>query len=1168
MNSFIASKLKLVFYICCGMLLILSAGLAIRQYDLLLQEQIQHQFNTENDKLLEFNQALETQLSKLKAHGQLLKAALQSQQTVAEPNSGGKAYKIDLVNKKSEQLNQVDQSIVGKNYPLIEQSLALLSDSSLIKNAFFVWQGRNQVLQFVSDDDSFQLPTEVLAWLTLHSHQNQKHLDTIFFSPPFKIAKTNRNRNYAIYSFQSKGTSLFLLLELTPDLFALDQALDIAASTVVWHSQSGFWVYSNVESQRNKYLLANNPLLAVTSLPLSMQKQIIYQQPNQVGKRSEVVVDQELQLLIVKNELSQGHYRVLMFKSLQGVKANVSAKALSYGLAIFCLGLAILVVFVVLIAKLLALPASKLVEFIERQSSVFEVHTPDIPKGWHLWFDKVQSSFQDNRDLLQSLTDKNKELDNKVKTRTRALMQQTISKDRNLALNRAMMNTIPDSLYYKNVSGGYLGCNQAYEQLINMSEAALVAKTASDIFPPQKAAAIEAVEQAIISQNKIHIEDELVCVDEHTKRHIRWLYSPITNSTGEVLGMLGLGQDITEQQANIEKLSLAAQEAQRANQVKGEFIANISHEIRTPMNSIIGMLQLLQESKLDSSQSRYIKIAETSATSLLSVINNILDFSKASAEKLEVEQEKFSLIQVLESAFANSAASAMEKGVIVDTLYDSDVPEFFIGDEVKLSQIFTNLISNAVKFTEQGSVLVKVKLVADSQQQQTLSFEIEDTGIGIAPEQQKKVFEAFSQADNSVTRKYGGTGLGLTITYQLVELLNGQIELNSEPGVGTKFSLSFDLTKVEQVPWQKPTWSCYYHEPDDNMTSLVKAKLTSLGLAPTPLPHDEQELTGVLIARPEVLGQLPTYAIDKIMQRALLLQPLAYQYNSSELLLSKLPHLPVLTAPANVRTMLDNVASGKVMTPSQTVAKPKQLAGTKLLLVEDNAVNQQVLLLMLESEGAQVTVSNNGAEALEQLALEDFDVLLTDVQMPIMDGISLTRKLSRDNHYQIPIIVISAHTSGADVAKSLAAGAQKHLSKPVNKTELIAVIRQLYQDKIHDFSTLIEPEINAEFLLTQFQHSAAIARKVLLAFFNSQQAEFSQLCEHSSSWPLEQVKRKVHSYKGMLGNIGAELAYQATVQFEQELKTMPELDLTSLANWQRALERLFNVLAQLQQSSD
>ena len=1028
------------------LLIICSSAFGYWRYLVVFSEQQQQQFDNESTDIKKLEIDIEQSLTLVNSQSKLLSDIFNISPTV-EGGSDNSVLPRDMDLLMPSGIVEVEfsDSRLEKLSSFIQFSLQNIANSKYISTSYLAWQHESQSFRFLSNDINNKAPADMLSWLALHAHKSKNNLNQSFITPPIKMKQMGTNKNYIIYSFIIQGKQYFVIAEL--DIALLPEARTAESQNLLWHTESGFLVQSNIEEQNNRYVLSNNPLLAVTALPQPIQQRIISRSVD-LGTVELVSIGDGAQKLLRKYEVAHQQYGILFTKPAAGLKAQVLEQVGQEIIIILAMGLLLILVFYAIIVQLIARPTSRLIEYIEAQSSVFDTDTPDIPPGWFNWFEKIQSSFLDNRNLLSNLTNKNKELDLKVKDRTRELMQQTISKDRNLALNRAMMNTIPSSLYYKNVSGGYLGCNKAYEELIGVKENDLVAKTAMDLFTGEKAEQIELVEQKIIESNQVHIEQEWLTNKDGQDVLLRWLYSPITNTKGEVLGILGLGQDITEQDSTFKKLSTAVKDAERANQVKGDFIANISHEIRTPMNSIIGMLQLLDDTLDDPNQKGYTKVAETSAKSLLKVINNILDFSKGSAEKLQVESEVFSICSVLESSFANSTAKAMSKGVILDTQFPTEFPELFVGDEVKIGQIFTNLIGNAVKFTEQGSVIVTGKMLKQVGSKQTVQFEVRDTGIGIAEDQQQKVFEAFSQADNSVTRKYGGTGLGLTITYQLVQLLDGNIELASTVNEGTVFTLTFEFEQVAEqpkVPKLDKQWLYWDHK--ENVRSILHDKLAAYGITAKELdvttaqPFEPSE--AVLICRPEALEHMPEHILDDIKSQSLELQPVSYTLSPHSNLLANLPHYPMLTAPFNVQTMMLNVLQLRQILPDSKNHKVSSLAGLSVLVVEDNAVNQQVLSLMLENEQAGVYIVGNGLDALERLEKDKFDIVITDIQMPVMDGLTLaeTIRVSGASYQEIPIIAVSAHTSEEDLTMSLESGINVHLTKPLIKEQLLESIK-------------------------------------------------------------------------------------------------------------------------------
>ncbi len=516
---------------------------------------------------------------------------------------------------------------------------------------------------------------------------------------------------------------------------------------------------------------------------------------------------------------------------------------------------------------------------------------------------------------------------------------------------RDISNSSNDWIWEVDSQRRYTYVSSGIKTILGYEEKEILGKTPFDLMPPEEVERVRAIFTRFAKERRPFrkLENDYY----HKKGHIVSIETsgvPIIGDDGELLGYRGTDTDISEQKLFTEKLEkkvkertaeleTAKHQAEQANRAKSHFLANMSHEIRTPMNAIIGMTHLALQSGLDKKQKNYIHKAHLSAENLLGILNDILDFSKIEEGKLELEETTFHLKEVVSNMVNLVKLKVREKDLRFSVRIDADVPKLLIGDPLRVSQILINIVNNAVKFTPNGgSIKFSVSLEKETENTSLLHFSVVDTGIGLSPEQQKELFIPFSQADSSTTRQFGGTGLGLAICSKLIQMMQGNIWVESKVNEGSTFHFTINVKKQK-----------------------VSA----------------------------VTGN----GIEKSEERS--------------------------------------VADKAV----------ESLKGAKILLVEDNEINQEIVLELLTMNDILVEVANNGEEALKVLSQQSFDGILMDCQMPVMDGYVATRKIREQKKYQdLPIIALTANAMKGDRENVLEVGMNDHIAKPINPNEVFATM--------------------------------------------------------------------------------------------------------------------------------
>ena len=556
---------------------------------------------------------------------------------------------------------------------------------------------------------------------------------------------------------------------------------------------------------------------------------------------------------------------------------------------------------------------------------------------------------------------------------------------------------------------------------------------------------------------------------------------PLCSQEGRPLEYIAIRTDITELKRIGEELLLAKDKAEQASRSKSEFLANMSHEIRTPLNGIVGMTDLMLDTEIDAEQKEYLETVKLSADSLLTVINDILDFSKIEAGKIDLEAVDFDLRDCMESTLRILALRADQKGLELLCDVTPDVPEFVRGDSTRLRQVITNLVGNAIKFTEQGEIALKVQMEKSNGEDHLIHFTVSDTGIGISPEKQKLIFAPFSQADSSTTRKYGGTGLGLTISTRLVQIMGGEMRVESAIGKGSQFhfTMRFGIADPQAATGTKTNSleilrGAKVLVVDDNRTNrrileqmlirwemnvdstesgekalklLVEARASGVPYTLMLTDMHMPEMDGFTLA--ENIRQKSELSTATIM----MLTSAGNRGDGAQC--QKLGIAAYLLKPVRQVELREAIALALVG-KNQKGATPLitryslQDAGASaaklhVLLAEDNPVNKRLASRLLEKRGHQISLASNGREAFEAVQKHSFDLVLMDVQMPEMDGFEATaaiRQWEKQNGKRVPIIALTAHAMKGDKERCLAEGMDGYLSKPIAANELDVILEK------------------------------------------------------------------------------------------------------------------------------
>ena len=704
------------------------------------------------------------------------------------------------------------------------------------------------------------------------------------------------------------------------------------------------------------------------------------------------------------------------------------------------------------------------------------------------------------------------------------------------------------------------------------------------LFPALLAAAsMELIRQTATGERWDTVEIEI----QHRNGNVRtvlWnsasLFAPDSQTP---VATIAHGQDITERKRAEEELTRARDAAEAATRAKSDFLANMSHEIRTPMNAIIGFSHLALRTALAPNQHDYLTKIRGSALSLLGIINDILDFSKIEAGKLTLEHIEFNLYSVLESVATSTSLLAAEKDIELLYVIPPDIPSVLWGDPLRLNQVLLNLVSNAVKFTETGEVAVTVTQVGSQGDAGALSFVVRDTGIGMTEEQMSRLFESFSQADMSTTRRFGGTGLGLAISNRLAHLMSGSISVASTPGKGTTVTFAAHF-EYKETPTEAPCPDGMLRDlrvlvVDDNVTSreILGTALSSWSMEVTNAAGGEEAIT--LLKQASTAGrpynlvlmdwQMPGMngiettrlirANAEISTTSTVFMVTAFGREEVMAQGEQLDIKAFLVKPVNNSTLFNTITevfgygsrSSAVIETRDCAALLIPGAGARVLVAEDNKINQQVAVELLTGFGLVVDVVDNGCFAVEAVRLQPtaYAAILMDIQMPVMDGLAATRKIREllgDSH--LPIIAMTAHVMATERQHCFESGMDDHLAKPIDPQQLRSILNRWIKpapmvapltmtQPVLAVTTAVLPETLPPFdlaaALVRVNGNQRLLKRLLITFAENHAQAVTELRRMVVEGNPGDAGRLAHTLRGVAGNLEARDLAAAVRDLEQ-----------------------------------
>ena len=743
---------------------------------------------------------------------------------------------------------------------------------------------------------------------------------------------------------------------------------------------------------------------------------------------------------------------------------------------------------------------------------------------------------------------------------------------------RSVVDNVKEVIFQTDVDGLWTFLNPAWKEITGFEVNTTLGKQSLDFVHPLDRKNHEDLFGPLLLHEKEYCRHELRYMTRMgTFRWMEFYARPTHDVNGLIKGTSGTLTDVTDRRETETALQLAREEAESASRAKSEFLANISHEIRTPMNAVIGMTSILQDSPLTEEQSGYVDTIRSSGDALLTLLNRVLDFSKIESGQMELELAPLELRGVIEDSLAILAPQAYEKGLELGYVVAPETPSRFIGDQGRLRQILVNLLGNAVKFTNQGEVIVSVESAIRPDKSCEFRFSVTDTGIGIPAELVCRLFKPFSQIDTSSTRQFGGTGLGLAISRRLAELMGGEMWVDSKPGRGSEFKFTIGATQLEGLKCQKipatilrgsvilvisgtPTVSTIIK----NMLLPLRAQILQVDTIDQAAREFHNQLVHLIILDARS-PELQTRGLNKLRMSAeyeslpfILLYPPGVMRNSVPPASSR--NVFHLVKPLRASQLLETVTAGLEGRPLLSEGGPGastwdsslgQRAPMRILLAEDHPVNQKMTKLMLSKFGYTTDIVSNGQEVVRAAERIEYDLIIMDLHMPVLDGLAATRAIRKADRVRQPrIVAMTASASKSDRDRCSAAGMNDFLSKPVTPESLKAILESTAK-ALHSKDPKTDWRQSFENIRRAFGTDDESFRDILSTYISEARRSISELQSALEKRDAATVQRVAHYLRGSSDVVG----------FREIATTCREIESVKEANWESfhtIINRLFS----------